>query len=277
MTSQNHARPQPKLKNATPLAEAGSTATSQKQEIQLPSPTTASDDLSIQPLEPTTSDKFAPKHLTIAELSDKPKFHLTIIGDNSHLLVLFFVVLVAVVLISMYILCMGQDSPRITPTTTATLNAKKTTASSSVASTGKTATSDAKTEDPTAAYISNPANRECLHGFLNFMAWTYSEAGIKLNGTQIAAKFQTEVPVNLVNDPQVREIHALTLESFNLAKNHPQGRLDSSGFIANAPVGQSILISNERMQQWRKLIMRIKVLSHTACQRYGDPVSPPAK
>ena len=131
---------------------------------------------------------------------------------------------------------------------------------------GKTQT---KTEPPdkNALYLANPANRESFHAFLRFMDWA-GAYGASLNGDDLTSKYRADVSQANVDDPEVLQIHALLLQSFQINPAHPFQRppLD----LSNAPGGSARLSDGQSAQAWKKTNDQIKGLRLSLCKRYGD-------
>lgn len=118
--------------------------------------------------------------------------------------------------------------------------------------------------------VNNPANRACFHAFLRFMHWAYGE-GVESSGEVLSEKFQNEVSLSAVDDPDVREIHAQSLSFFRLGKERPMRLLLSSHMTADGPHGQARYEGDGTIGQLNQINQRIGELTSKARPRYGVP------
>jgi hypothetical protein len=119
-------------------------------------------------------------------------------------------------------------------------------------------------------YQANHANRSCFWAFLRFMTWAYTE-GQNLKGDQLTSGIRAAVSLDGVDDPDVREVNSLILESFRIANEHPLQSSSEEDFVVTGADGRSTLTNNQAAQAWRKINVRVKSLCRDLKQRYGEP------
>jgi len=187
-------------------------------------------------------------------LLDRP----TDIGDTSRFLIFGGIVLVVVVLAGVWYLFSGGTPKPLRPPGD---EAPAKTASNTSSSTPSNAEPD---------YTLNSSNRSSFFGVMRFLDFGRGE-GLEWNSTQLLAKFKSDVPATGVNDPEVREIHAKTLEMLNLGLTKPmQPHRDARSQSPDLSKERELKLSNAAKQH-DAIMDRVKGLAVKLKRRYGLP------
>lgn len=172
----------------------------------------------------------------------------------------------------------SQGGPVKTTASPGTTDNKTTGTSAKSADTAKTGVASKTTTPPKTAidYTTNPANKTCFHGCMNFLMWARENA-LQWTGPQLTAKFKTDVPSGGVSDPDVMDIHGKILGVFNTGLVHPINTSERITFSGGGAHGERQIDADAALKKNNELMGEIRLLTIRLRKRYGDPAEQPAK
>jgi hypothetical protein len=176
------------------------------------------------------------------------------IGDTSKLLIIAWCVMGAVVAISVYLLLVHSS------------NSDQETRNATPAPVAAPPKAVPPKVDPKDAHLqSNPGNRAAAEAYFKFGKWAYTEA-TDWDGPRLTERFNTDVSLNNVDDPDIRELCKLQLENFALVKDHPLRPFESVG---GAGIETKRGTDSANIQSYKTNENKIKALTLAIRNRYG--------
>lgn len=136
------------------------------------------------------------------------------VHDTSKLLLLAWVVIGAVVAISVYMLLVHANKSEEEVATHGEKPVAVPVAPPKVVD-AKAAANDAK-------LTSNPANKTAFEAYMTFGKWAYTDGeASNWDGKKLSEKLDADVKLGNVDDPDVKELVRLQAENFKLMNSHP--------------------------------------------------------
>ena len=218
------------------------------------------------------------------------------VHDTSKLLLLAWIVIGAVVAISVYLLLVhankseeematrGDKPPASTTapiTNTSTTSTNPATPAAPLPGTPATSVTpvapavpvapvqkpDAKTAANDARLTSNPSNKRAFEAYMTFGAWAYTDPdAVNWDGAKLTEKLQADVKLGNVDDPDITELCKLQGENFKLMNAHPLRPYEGT----NGGMGEATRpADSENLALYKKNENNIKALTMSLRKRYG--------
>ena len=233
----------------------------------LPESEPQADEAPVAPLPPEPNDELAlqemPEVNYPGEAFKRPRKKAPVqntgtsldIHDTSKMLVVAWCVMGAVIAISVYLLLVHSS------------NSDEETRKANAAEAPKPAAPKAPPkEDPKDARLkANPANRTAAEAYFKFGKWAYSEAA-DWDGAKLSERFNSDVPLGNVDDPDIRELCRMQLENFALVKDHPLRPFES---VAGGSIDVQQGTQPANVQKYKLNDNKMSALTLALRTRYG--------